>query len=507
MKSFKRRLYIRKSIVRLADGGGFTTPAEKIDKVKSTELLFKGRLDEIRLIGKGIYLLSGHKYYIVNAYDGQHLANGKKRRVAVSTEETDNGKALLKANEFVNGLKRQWIQKYGESGADSSNDSRVSEPPEGSIQKLLLERLDILMAELGDGCTLAGYLVEGRIFLDILGSKRARWSPARLTPELIQRIVKLRLRRLDPSTNSQNQCTRNLRYVLKELTGFKPEWLKLIKAERRKRGLNHSKRSDDFPFLLDELKKMHDALPKGSNTAVGLYHLGSSGAMNPGDAANSRWAQFDEAVEAMAEGRRMKNGNPFCHGIWPELLAWIKCRKREAGDIYIFPDLIFTAEQRKDPRCNKTRLSLNEEKASPIKTRTWAVFHEFLLLCGITRQGVSFRSFRSFNCSELFAAGYPVHLLKAVTGHDMDESFFKYVHVLPRHIRRIAEYHRRFYQAVVAGKELPVYLTHTEVVEALTSVAAAKQAELERFVTRALDRLEGQIKTELRNLIATAMNR
>jgi hypothetical protein len=81
-----------------------------------------------------------------------------------------------------------------------------------------------------------------------------------------------------------------------------------------------------------------------------------------------------------------------------------------------------------------------------------------------------------------------------MTGHSKDETFFKYVNILPRHIRCLAEFHRTHYLAAVAGKPLPIYLTLTEAVEALVSVASQNQAELKHFLAQAVDSLGVQIK-------------
>jgi len=494
-----------KSIVRLPNSGGFSANTGSTCEAQCAELLFKGNREDIRLMG--IYPLKKHKYLYAYAYDGQLKPNGKKNFVGLTTEETDLAKARAKGEKLVIDLLKQWDQKYGTKAVNSSAKGvQLSPPPDYCIEQLIVDKLDILRAELGEGNrTLQGYLAAGRFILEFLGPKRARGRFEILTEDVIVRLKEARLRKLNAESGSPKTCIYNLRHVLEGLPGFKDEWLKLLKAPKL-RGALAQKFSEDFPFLIPELKLMHDNLPRALDTAKGLYLFGASGTMHSGDAVLTRWAQFDEAMEAIAEGRRMKNGNPFRYGIWPELETWLKTRKREPGDSYIFPELIFRQERLKSPLCNKTRLSPQEEKSDGIKARAWIVFHEFLVLCGITRKGVSFRSFRTYNSSELFAAGYPVPLLKAVTGHTTDENFFKYVHILPRHIRRLAEYHRRHYQAIVAGKELPVYLTHTEVVEELTSVAAENQAELKRFAARLLDSLGVQIKTQLEGLILAGMN-
>jgi hypothetical protein len=494
----------RKSIVR-SKSGGFVATNGSTREAQTAELLFKGSRDEIKLIG--VYPLKKHKYLYAFAYDGQRKPNGAKNMVSQTTGETDMVKARAKAEEFAADLIRQWDQKYGANGTNpTTQDNQPVRVPDGCIEQQILERLDMKKAEVGEGQTLGAYLAAARCVLDFLGQKRAwgRWEM--LSDNVIVRLKEARLRGLDPNTDSPWQVMNIMSFLLDGLPGFKQEWLDLLKVPKGTKGWRGDKKSDDFPFLIHELGLMHLNLPRASDTAKGLHWFGISGLMHSGDAALTRWQQLDDAVQAIAEGRRTKNGNPFRYGIWPELLAWLSTRKRKPGDIYIFPELVFTEGQLKNPLCNKTPLTKEGEKSATIKTRIWNAFHEFLILCGITREGVSFRSYRSFNSSELFAAGYEVPLLKAVTGHNTDESFFKYVHILPRHIARLAENHRRQYLAFAAGTPLPVYLTHTEVVEELTSVASKNQAEIKRFAAAALESLGGQLKTQLGNLIVTTMN-
>jgi len=145
--------------------------------------------------------------------------------------------------------------------------------------------------------------------------------------------------------------------------------------------------------------------------------------------------------------------------------------------------LVFTKKQLRDPKCNKAPVKNEKEVAHNAERRAWDVFDDFLRnLCQIKRTGLSFRSFRTYNCSELVGAGYEPRLVMSLSGHQDEENFLRYLTGLPKHIRRMAERNRQHYLAVAAGREDPVYLTVTEGVEHLSLEIQASESKLERAI-------------------------
>jgi integrase len=448
-------------------------------------LLAKGNPEKISL--SGVYTLKNHNSFTAYGFDGQLKPNGDSHPVSLLTSEKDKAKALDKATEWISDLMVLWEHKYRTTSARGAGAASI--PPD-CVEQLLLDRLEVLEAELGDGATLAGYRSEVKVFLEILGPKRAHGPLDRIKPEHYARIRDARLRRLDPTRGAGAHSLRKLRFVLKDLPGFKPECLSALYASKRKRGRRSKKYTDEFPFLDSELKLIIDKLPEASPTAQGLILIGAMGSMNFGDAFRMRWKEYDEAREAVAKGIRAKTNNPFYFGIWPEFDGWVAKRNRQKGDIYIFPEIIFTQRQLKDPNRNKTPLKDEDKCIVGIRSRAYRFFGEFLVgVCKIVRPGVSFRSFRHYNLSQLYADGHSPQLLMDLSGQDGIDNFFKYIHSLPKHIRRASISLRSNFNAVGEGRERPVCLTGTDVAERVAEVVRENKDDLKRDLLQAVNQM------------------
>jgi hypothetical protein len=80
---------------------------------------------------------------------------------------------------------------------------------------------------------------------------------------------------------------------------------------------------------------------------------------------------------------------------------------------------------------NEKRVAHNAEG------RAWKFFDEFLRDCHINRKGLSFRSFRTYNCSELIGAGYEPRLVLSLTGQQDEENLERYLTGLQRFVQRM----------------------------------------------------------------------
>jgi hypothetical protein len=462
--------------------------------------LTMAKREKIKL--SGVYMLKHRVSFTAYAFDGQLKPDGNPHVSSLRTGEKDEAKARGKAEEWLEDLKVLWDFKYG---ASSTQAAAAAAMPADSIHQLLQDRLADLLAELGEGNTYLGYVSEVKVFLQILGPKRSRQRPDQLKPRHITRIRDIRLRRLNPERGAGAQSLRELRFILKEVPGFSAECLAALYAPRRKKGRRSKKFTDEFPFLDAELQIMIIKLPEASDTAQGLFLGGAAGSMHRADAYTMRWQQFDEASEAIAKGIRVKTDNPFYFGIWPEFIAWLKRRKRRKGDIYIFPEIMFgVRKMRKEPDCNQTPLKPEAESSNSIRSRAGQFFREFQVgICKIERPGVSFWSFRHYNFSELHATGHSVQLLMDLSGHDSIENLWKYIHSLPRHLRRAAISLRNHYIAIKEGREEPVCLTHTDVAEQITKVAHESNAELKRDVWQAVNHAALYVVKEFSRLLSS----
>jgi hypothetical protein len=268
--------------------------------------LCKGNRDDIRVIGA--YERGKKGLLTLHAYDGQNWEDGKPHTTTLATQETDKVKALAEGPKFVEHLTRAWDQKYGttdEAKADAAN----AAAPWGSTLARMREVLEELKAEGVSPNTLTNYVSEARAFMELLGPKRARRRPDQFKPHEIERICECRLRTLDADTGTPRQCLRKLRFLLRR-AGFSKECVAAIKVVRRRRGPS-KKHSSEYPFYDSEVRIMWKNLPRARDTAQGLFYVGASGTMHVSDAVMSKWSDFDEAEEALVNGRRIKTGNPF----------------------------------------------------------------------------------------------------------------------------------------------------------------------------------------------------
>lgn len=177
-------------------------------------------------------------------------------------------------------------------------------------------------------------------------------------------------------------------------------------------------------------------------------------------------------------------------------MASIDERERRPGDVYVCPDIVFGKRERKDPNCNKRKLSLFQERqrAGSVKTRAYDVLNRFLVQCGIKRPGISYKSFRCYDATVGLAANFPHRLLMDFLGLTTYKSLMVYANSTEEQVEALSEFLRKHWLLALKGKKQKFVLSLTEAVDII-------QKEF-RMILRSLTKDSAASIQSLRNEVA-----
>lgn len=458
---------VKRRLTKLAKHFRRGDPAHPVFfKGRPLERLTQGKREDIREIG----VYHGGKSICVNAYTGQLDPRGEKHKIGFSVK-TDPSKHEAIKKAVINQLLELWDETY----ARKKTNTQAS--PEG-IAARIHEVLVDLKAEGGGGATYRGYEVDGLAFVRLLGPRRESWPPTKFKPDQVAQICKRRLLEVDPETETPKKICRNLRYVLKRLEefGFDPQCVRAVQAPRRHPGNGlGTKYSIDYPFLTHELKVIIERLPRATNIVQGIVLASMCGAMHGTETVTLTWKKLREAVEAAVSHRRVKNHWLLALVISPAFRAWMERQPHSEDDEYVFKEL-FKREQLAKP--NKGSMADKREAANAAEVLAQKMFDDYLRkTCGLTREGISLRSFKYYNASALIVMGHQPLLVRKFSGHANDVNLERYLTGIQRALWRMATDLWEHYEAVAAGIEEPVILTHRAVVRHLNAEMKRHAAE------------------------------
>lgn len=408
-------------------------PSQTGDGVKS-EPLGLGRRDDIALVG--IHSDPGNGGQLTaTCYDGFVDRTGKKCavRIYLGTTSAEEAEAMIPG---ILGTMREHWDRTVAAAANATPTAPIPAQSPGATMRQLLVALCARIQERGiiKG-TFAGYASEARAFVRLAGPL-ADAPPGQWTLPDFQRVRDGRLAELNSATAGPNQAMRNLRFLLREIDGLPTGAINVFCAPRRVRqpGVNLM-----TTFSSVERKAMFEQFPLASWTEQGLFLLGANGAMHLTDVVMLRRQHLMEGLYAAYRNERVKTHNPFNFVAWQETKNWAAMRPH---NIYVFPDLVFSAKELADnPSLNQVPLTAAEESARRCRAivRARHLFQEFLAKCGISRAGLSYRSFRHTNITHWEATGVPRRIGMAVTGHTNEAIYLAHVAATEEQLSALAE--------------------------------------------------------------------
>ena len=195
---------------------------------------------------------------------------------------------------------------------------------------------------------------------------------------------------------------------------------------------------NSFAFTDADLKTMAKHLPHAFPTVQGLFWHGANTNGPLADIAMLGWPEAQNVREGIVRGHRRKSGKAFSYCLWPELLQWYKERARAKADYYVFPELVFSERERRNPAFNNLEVPATGKAARIFATRMRAlkVFNAFLVEAGFKHPLISFKSLRYHNFGLCVRHGVPGPLAMAACGTGPKNN---YTAVSDTQIRRLNE--------------------------------------------------------------------
>ncbi len=459
--------------------------------------IIKGDRNDIGLIAcykRGKYgLYTAHLRTGKLVYDSE-AETTEKQIITRKTGELDLARAELKGKQFVEELKLAWDKEFGAAAGSSDTPSGRAIADEVNA---LLEKIKI---EKGVGNTYRGYYSEGMALLRLLGDYQTLPSCEHTGPEF-SRIASERCDELDENTDSRRQCLWKMRHLASRIPGLPKECVEALRAPVRPRG----QPTESHAFSDSDIIIMGKHLSKATNTQRALFWGGATRSQHRVDMAFLKWSDYDQWRNSQGSSRRMKTKIAFSHYVWPELFDAIRVEDRKKGDYYMFPDLVYSKRQLKDPLCNKTRLPAAElrRRAVNVSVRMGEVFDEFLVACGIKREGISFKSFRCYNASLGMASGQSHRVLMTALGIVDLKTLLRYAGSTEEQVIALGEFFRQHWLAVMKGRKPTFIGCLTQAVQVLSEryEASIRSARKELNLTRReLEVMRKELK-ELRTLL------
>lgn len=446
--------------------------------------LFKGDRNKIELVG--LYPRGKRRLYSAVAYDGRcYLKKGKYRdnTVMKRTGTADYNQALAIAQKWIEDLRKQWDRDFGASPGKAKGQLTIEDE-----LNVILERIRLEKGE--ESLTYREYRFEADALFRHMGESR-KLPPAQHTGPEFERLVAYRMAELE-SQASRSAVIWRMRYLCKQIPHLPAGCLEAIHVPNRP----GPQIKQECAFLWRDIVAMGKHLARASNTVKILILSGACTGQHIGDIIFLTWAQYDEWKRPGSCGHRRKTGVRYRNRPWEEVMASIDERERRPGDVYVCPDIVFGKRERKDPNCNKRKLSLFQERqrAGSVKTRAYDVLNRFLVQCGIKRPGISYKSFRCYDATVGLAANFPHRLLMDFLGLTTYKSLMVYANSTEEQVEALSEFLRKHWLLALKGKKQKFVLSLTEAVDII-------QKEF-RMILRSLTKDSAASIQSLRNEVA-----
>lgn len=424
--------------------------------------IIKGDRKDIGLIG--CYKRGKHGLYTAHLRTGKLVYDSEaetteKQIITRKTGQLDPARAELKGKQFVEELKSAWDKEFGAPPASTGTQ------PEPSFADDMFTLLEKIKREKGEGSTYRGYYSEGTGILRLMGDYQSLPSRKHTGPEFA-RIASERCDELDENTDSPRQCMWRMRYLCSRIPGLPKECVEALRAPVRPR----SQSAESHAFADSDIVAMGKHLPKATNTQRALFWGGAARSQHRVDMAFLKWSDYDQWRNSQGSSRRIKTKIAYSHYVWPELFDAIRVEDRKKGDYYMFPDLVYSRRELKDPQCNKSRLPAAElrRRAVKVSVRMGEMFDEFLIASGIKREGISFKSFRCYNASLGLVSGQSHRVLMTALGIVDLKTLLRYAGSTEDEVNALGEFFRQHWLAVMKGLKPKFIGCLTEAVRVLS---------------------------------------
>ena len=235
------------------------------------------------------------------------------------------------------------------------------------------------------------------------------------------------------------------------------------------------------PFNKQHFKIMFNTIDSQTEAQQLLFWIGASGGPQLIDTVFLPLWGVDWET-GMVRYWRIKTGEKIEFGALPPLLKLLKARRERLGPdaVYAIPELTFTANERKDPKCNLEgwevfekwpkrdgMLKVPEDVVKYASATAGKAMNTFFKACGIKTKDITHKSFRQHNISFWASCGIKLKVRMRMAGHKLAKDHIRYDTASEREILRASEITWQYYQAIQQGKEFFVPSTALDLYEAL----------------------------------------
>lgn len=169
--------------------------------------------------------------------------------------------------------------------------------------------------------------------------------------------------------------------------------------------------------------------------------------------------------------RRVKSREEARFQAGPRLLTLFRQRKARLrpGAVYLLEEIMFTQEDRQDPKCNTTRWEdIPEEIVKRASVQASNKIRAFLLgRCKFNSERISYKSFRIGRISFWALVGFTLKSRMRMAGHASVQRHTDYDRGSEVEIRRAAEVSWKYYEAVEQGRPFHIPSTMYDIYEFL----------------------------------------
>ncbi len=433
-----------------------------------------------------------------------------------STGLTDKRDAQRWADKEEARLKNQYaIEHPGVSPAPGGNQgttpsSQPAQPPdEIQTERPFLERLNEVRDKLAkDGAWATSNLRQHTTVINLMAramGERINAITSRLDEDdflPVKNMLKLDGNKIKGSGNYVGCIRRLLRPLIGN--GLQKECLDVFKDLKAK----GRKKASGRPFRSHEIQIMIQGLVQEEDWVSGFVFGGLSGGPHVVDLLFLKW------TEAKLESRRIvherfKTGVESEYQMLPMFYEWLQRRPREEGDIYVFPELVFTKVERKQLGCNKRPVN-EDARVETTSGNTTTNFSHALERWGIKEKGLSFKSFRQFAISFWSSVGIRTTTRMRMAGHIEMGSHMRYDFPADWEIRRAGDLTNQYVQSIIAGKQMDYPATLYEVHERIMARLDRLQSDTvqsfrDTFLREMLLVLKHELESGLKRTIQVAV--
>ena len=190
---------------------------------------------------------------------------------------------------------------------------------------------------------------------------------------------------------------------------------------------------------------MHEGLVRATDLQKGIYYFGAGCSVSGLDAALARFESFTAA------GFR---GRISTLPLWDEMQCWVESRRaRDPHAVYVLPEIVFSTPELLVPGVNHAILDSRElaRRRGHVLMRLLLECRAFFTVCGITRPGLNFRSFRYTNIKAWQMAGVPQRLGMFAAQMRSKSAYEACGFAQPRNLKQLARFTRDFHTAAEAS--------------------------------------------------------